>query len=85
MLGFPDLPGIPPNLGLWDVLMALQWIQDHIGVFGGDPDNVTLMGESAGGAIVTYLHTSPLTGTLFARSITLSGTQIAPWAFNSRR
>lgn len=48
------------NQGLKDVIMALQWIQKNISHFGGDPDNVTLFGESAGGAIVHYLTISPL-------------------------
>ena len=43
------------------------------------------MGESAGGAIVTYLHTSPLTDRLFNSSISISGSMIAPWAFTDVR
>lgn len=49
------------NQGLKDVVMALQWIQKNISQFGGDPDNVTIFGESAGGAIVHCLTISPLT------------------------
>lgn len=49
------------NQGLKDIVMALKWIQKNISQFGGDPDNVTIFGESAGGASVHYLTISPLT------------------------
>lgn len=48
------------NQGLKDVVMALQWIQKNISQFGGDSDNITIFGESAGGAIVHCLTISPL-------------------------
>jgi len=48
------------NQGLKDVVLALQWVQKNISEFGGDPGNVTIFGESAGGAIVHYLTLSPL-------------------------
>lgn len=86
LLGFLNAyDGITSNLGLWDVKMALEWVQNHIELFGGDKNRVTIMGESAGGAIVTYLHTSPLTDGLFSSSISISGTMIAPWAFTKTR
>jgi len=86
LLGFLNsYHGIPANLGLWDVKLALEWVQSNIGVFGGDKNRVTIMGESAGGAMVTYLHSSPLTTGLFSSSIALSGTMIAPWAFTNVR
>uniref|UniRef100_A0A1B0GHN1 Carboxylic ester hydrolase n=1 Tax=Lutzomyia longipalpis TaxID=7200 RepID=A0A1B0GHN1_LUTLO len=47
------------NYGLKDAVMALRWIRDNIANFGGDPDNVTIFGESAGGAAVHYLLLSP--------------------------
>lgn len=48
------------NQGLKDVIMGLRWVQKNISKFGGDPGNVTLFGESAGGAIVHCLTLSPL-------------------------
>ncbi len=60
------------NLGLRDVLFALQWIRDNIAAFGGDPARVTLFGESAGAGIVTTLLASPAAGGLFSAAIAQS-------------
>lgn len=60
------------NIGLRDVLFALQWVRDNIAAFGGDPDRVTLFGESAGGGIVTTLLASPTAEGLFHRAIAQS-------------
>lgn len=71
-LGFLDLSrfgAFEPNPALRDVLAALAWVRENIRAFGGDPDNVTLFGESAGGGIVTTLMTSPAAEGLFARAI----------------
>ena len=60
------------NAGLSDVLTALRWVADTIDAFGGDPDNVTVAGESAGGGIVTTLLTMPLARGLFHRAVAQS-------------
>jgi len=60
------------NLGLRDQVAALQWVHDNIRAFGGDPDNVTVFGESAGGNAVVTLLATPAAGGLFARAIAQS-------------
>ncbi|XP_042857967.1 cholinesterase 1-like [Penaeus japonicus] len=71
---------IPGNLGLKDQTMALRWVQENIREFGGDPDQVTIFGESAGAASVHFHILSPMSSGLFRRAILQSGTAIDPWA-----
>ncbi|MBB3751845.1 para-nitrobenzyl esterase [Mycolicibacterium sp. BK634] len=73
-LGFIDLSsaGFDSNVALRDVLAALRWVQDNIAGFGGDPDRVTLFGESAGAGIITTLLAVPQAAGLFSRAIAQS-------------
>lgn len=69
-LGFAYAPGeIASNAGLRDQIAALQWVRQEIGAFGGDSDNITLFGESAGAKSVECLMASPMAKGLFARVI----------------
>jgi len=69
----PEIPNETGNFGLEDEIMALQWVKDHISSYGGDPENITYFGESAGGAHVSYLIASPKSRGLFKRGIIQSG------------
>lgn len=60
------------NLGLLDQIVALQWVRDHIAHFGGDPDSITLAGQSAGGYSIDSLATVPGTAELIKRAIIIS-------------
>jgi para-nitrobenzyl esterase len=61
------------NFGILDLMAALRWVRQNIAAFGGDADNVTIFGESAGGTDVLALMTSPLAKGLFQRAIAQSG------------
>jgi len=83
-LGFMCLPDdqIAGNMAMLDQLLGLKWIREHISAFGGDPDQVTIMGESAGSASVTYHMISPLSQPYFNKAIAESGSALSSWAFD---
>lgn len=78
-MGFLCLPqlqeeaGFTGNYGLYDQLTAIRWVKDNIAAFGGDPDNITIMGQSAGAASVQLQCSSPLTDGLFHKAVMSSG------------
>jgi len=69
--------GASGNYLFLDIIASLQWIQRNIAAFGGDPDNVTIFGESGGGAKVSIMMASPMAKGLFHRAICESGTATA--------
>ena len=71
--GFVSLPGAPENRGLRDQVAALEWVRDNIAAFGGDPANVTIFGQSAGGVSVMHLLAMPSARGMFRRAIPQSG------------
>ncbi|CAH1237234.1 unnamed protein product [Diabrotica balteata] len=87
LLGFLSLKDesldVPGNAGLKDQVLALKWIQRNIKNFNGDSNNVTIFGESAGGASVEYLLLSPSTKGLFHKAIVQSGSTLNPWALTN--
>ena len=72
-LYMPDMPDTTANAGLLDMVAALEWVRDNISKFGGDPNNVTIFGESAGGMAVSSLLAFPSAKGLFHRAIPQSG------------
>ncbi|XP_033981816.1 bile salt-activated lipase-like [Trematomus bernacchii] len=77
--GEPELAG---NYGLWDQQAAIAWVHRNIRKFGGDPDNITIFGNSAGGASVSLQTLSPHNKGLFKRAISQSGVAVSPWTIN---
>ncbi len=74
VLGFFNHQEISPNLGIQDQICALQWIQKNIEDYGGDPQNVTIFGQSAGSMSVSWLMVAPDAKGLFHKAIGQSGT-----------
>lgn len=85
-LGFMALPelsresvhGVSGNYGMLDQIAALRWVHEHIAAFGGDPDSVTIGGQSSGSSSVNILMASPLARGLFKHAIGQSGGSMSP-------
>uniref|UniRef100_A0AAG5D5S3 Carboxylic ester hydrolase n=1 Tax=Anopheles atroparvus TaxID=41427 RepID=A0AAG5D5S3_ANOAO len=77
--------GIPGNAGLKDQNLAIRWVRENIASFGGDPNNVTLFGESAGGCSVHFQMVSDQSKGLFRRAIVMSGCTLNNWSTIPRR
>lgn len=73
--------GAPGNAGLMDQVVALKWIYDNIERFGGSKDSITIFGESAGAASVTYLMASELSRNYFQRAIIQSASFLSSWSY----
>lgn len=90
VLGYFTHPGLSAespthasgNYGVMDQIAALQWVRDNIASFGGDPDNVTVAGESAGGLSILYLLTAPSARGLFDKAIAQSAYLMSMPALN---
>ncbi|OQV24116.1 Acetylcholinesterase [Hypsibius exemplaris] len=80
-LATEDAPG---NAGMYDQVAALRWVRENIAAFGGNPQSVTIFGESAGGASASLHTLSPVSKELFNQAILMSGSATCPWAVLTR-
>lgn len=84
VLGFLSLNSesldVPGNAGLKDQVLAIKWVKNNIAHFGGDPECITVFGESAGGASTSYMTLTEQTKGLFHRAIMMSGNAFAQWS-----
>ena len=82
VLGFLclDSEDVPGNAGMKDQVQALRWVKKNIANFGGNPEDITIFGESAGGASVSYHLVSPMSKGLFKKAIVQSGVSMTFWA-----
>lgn len=78
--GFMRIPGVPANLAIRDMLFAVRWVKENIAAFGGDPDRITVMGQSAGATHIGSMLASPLGEGLFEQAILMSGSHLAQWS-----
>jgi len=83
-IGFTDLSGVggekykdSGNVGMLDIILALEWVRDNIENFGGDPSNVTIMGQSGGGSKVCTVTAMPAAKGLIHKAVPLSGSTIS--------
>ena len=83
-LGYSDFAGVggekylhSGNVGMLDIIAALQWVHDNIANFGGDPGNVTIIGQSGGGSKVSIIATMPAAKGLVHKGVALSGNSIS--------
>ncbi|KKN30997.1 hypothetical protein LCGC14_0828460 [marine sediment metagenome] len=77
-LGFLYIPGVTANAGMLDQIAALNWVQNNIEVFGGDSNNITVFGESAGGCSILTLLAMPAAKGLFHKAIVQSAPVLQP-------
>lgn len=74
---------IPGNAALQDVVLALEWVKKNISAFGGDPEQITAVGQSAGAGLLSCILYSPnVRENLFQRLILQSGSPFQPWIYN---
>ncbi|VDK69598.1 unnamed protein product [Litomosoides sigmodontis] len=81
-MNYKDNDRVEGNFGIWDLVMALEWIQTNMKQLNGNPSKVTIMGESAGAAAASVLAVSPKTKGLLHQAIMLSGSSTAGWAIH---
>ena len=84
-LGFLRVDDDEGNFGLWDMHLALKWVKANIASFGGDVNNITIFGESAGSAAVVYQTLFAGNKGLFQRAIAKSGSLTSQWGFNTNK